>query len=88
MRSSKRSMPAPTDAVVRAGTVQWIKVGYSLGRAEREHIFPLDDYRPHEIDLEGACWCRPEFDAKDPGLVIHNAMDGREAFETGARLMS
>jgi hypothetical protein len=46
-----------------------------------QHVYPLDDLREH--DTEGdACWCRP---TEDDGVLIHHAMDGREAFETGER---
>jgi hypothetical protein len=50
------------------------------------HVYPLGDLREHETDGEG-CWCRPAFDYSDDGdlIVIHNALDRREEFETGAR---
>ncbi|RPE86027.1 hypothetical protein EDC46_0418 [Vespertiliibacter pulmonis] len=42
------------------------------------HVIPLNDYRDH-IESE-QCWCKPiEID----GVVVHNAMDQREAYETG-----
>lgn len=51
--------------------------------AERYHVYPLNDIRPHNTDgLD--CWCHPEFD-EDDNVVIHNAADGGEAFETGER---
>jgi hypothetical protein len=44
------------------------------------HVVPLNDWREHE--LSKACWCRPVKDQEED-IWIHNAMDGREAFETG-----
>lgn len=44
------------------------------------HIIPINDYREHVESMD--CWCRP---SHDDGVVIHNAMDGRERFETGER---
>jgi len=44
-------------------------------------VYPLRDKREH--DLDGACcWCDPVVDWEGPeALVIHNALDGREALE-------
>jgi hypothetical protein len=50
------------------------------------HIVPLDDYREHECYTD--CWCHPSEDDEIDGVFIHHAMDGREAFESGERLMS
>jgi hypothetical protein len=47
------------------------------------HIIPIDDLRGHDESFD--CWCNPERDDIDPELVIHNSMDGREAYETGKR---
>ena len=47
------------------------------------NVFPVNDIRPH-IDNE-LCWCKPVVDDEEPTVLIHNAMDGREAFETGER---
>lgn len=44
------------------------------------HVVPLEDLREHDPDR--ACWCKPVL---DEGVIVHNAMDGREAFETGER---
>jgi hypothetical protein len=44
------------------------------------HVIPQNDLREHEETPN--CWCSPEVDGM---LVIHNALDGREAFETGER---
>lgn len=50
------------------------------------HITTMDDYRPH--DYTSKCWCRPVEDAAEPDMWMHNSLDGREAFETGERLVS
>lgn len=47
------------------------------------HVFPVNDLQPHETD-GGICWCHPLIDL-DEGMIIHNAMDGREQYETGER---
>ena len=47
------------------------------------HFVPYDDYRPHS---DVGCWCKPEQD--ETGVYVHRSMDGREAFETGERLVS
>lgn len=55
------------------------------------HITPSNDIKPH-IEVGDSCWCKPETreEFNDVGLllgwiVIHNAADGREDFETGKR---
>lgn len=45
------------------------------------HIVPVNDTRLHITD-GGDCWCEP---AREDGLVIHNAADGREFFEEDER---
>lgn len=50
------------------------------------HVIPLGDLREH--DSTPQCWCTPTEDDETPGLWLHHAMDGREAFETGERLPS
>jgi hypothetical protein len=47
------------------------------------HVYPIGDLREHSTD-GGACWCAPR---TEPGIVIHNSMDGREFYETGERKM-
>lgn len=76
------------EPVVREGLSCWAQMGIQIGTLYREHVYPMDDYRPHELDGDGRCWCKPVFDAHNPVIVVHNAMDGREAFETGARRVS
>jgi len=50
------------------------------------HIEPVGDLREHDTGARGDCWCRPTVESHGAGwVVIHNAMDGREAFETGER---
>ena len=48
------------------------------------HVYPLNDLRDHVTEGDG-CWCQP---TDEDGVLIHHSMDGREAFETGERLMS
>lgn len=45
------------------------------------HVIPLNDYRPHEVSME--CWCRPTRDFEYEEVIIHNALDGREQYESG-----
>jgi len=47
------------------------------------HVYPLSDLRDHRLSAD--CWCKPEL---DEGVVIHNAMDRRELYETGERKAS
>lgn len=45
------------------------------------HVLPLDDLKPH-IE-SAACKCEPRVEDREAGtLVVHNAWDGREFFET------
>lgn len=50
------------------------------------HVIPEDDLREHVEDP--SCWCMPLQDDEDPAVWIHNALDGREDFETGERKLS
>jgi hypothetical protein len=50
----------------------------------RQHVIPLDDFREHEVSVD--CWCRP-VEGED-GVVMHRALDGREAYERGERKVS
>ena len=52
----------------------------------RIHIMPADDWREHEALC--SCWCSPSDDTDCPDVMLHHAMDGREAFEDGRRLAS
>lgn len=52
---------------------------------ERIHITPINDTRDHWDTAN--CWCAPVIEQLEHAvLVIHNAMDGREFFETEADL--
>lgn len=48
-------------------------------------VIPADDLRPHQLR---DCWCKPTPDDEEPTVIVHHAMDGREAFESGERLSS
>jgi hypothetical protein len=52
------------------------------GGYEPEEVYPVNDLKPHVLGGKKPCWCNP-FD--DEGTIVHNAMDGREAFEEGLR---
>ena len=40
------------------------------------HVMPTNDILEHQESRE--CWCDPEIEEYESGLVIHNAFDGRE----------
>ena len=46
------------------------------------NVLPIGDTAQHKRTLE--CWCCP--DETDPDVIVHNAHDGREAYEFGRRL--
>jgi len=48
------------------------------------HVTPINDLREHEDSVD--CWCRPRCDEDEPSVVIHNAMDKREAYEAGRKM--
>lgn len=54
------------------------------------HVYPVDDLKEHITDYNGVdkqgekCWCNPEYDEEDD-VCVHNALDGREQYETGER---
>lgn len=50
------------------------------------HVIPLGDLREHEASSE--CWCNPQDSASEPGIWVHSALDGREAYETGSKLLN
>jgi len=50
--------------------------------ANEIHTVPLEDIREHKTTKD--CWCNPEIE-EEYGLVIHNAADEREKFESGER---
>jgi hypothetical protein len=48
------------------------------------HVIPEHDLWPHEMSEN--CCCRPEDDDDNARwILIHNAFDGREDFESGKR---
>ncbi len=44
------------------------------------HVVPLNDLREHYTTK--TCWCNPSYDEED-GIIVHNALDQREKYETG-----
>ncbi len=44
------------------------------------HVIPIEDLKEHEESPE--CWCNP---TETEAVWVHNAADGREAYETGVR---
>lgn len=48
----------------------------------RYHVTPVNDLREHIVDPDVECWCKPAYE-EDGQLVIHNALDQRERYETG-----
>lgn len=61
---------------------QWCR---EWGGGQPIHVYPLNDLREHVTD-GCVCWCQPVVDEQDGmPIVIHNSLDGREAFEIGER---
>lgn len=50
------------------------------------HVIPLNDYRIHRASPE--CWCKPERAPDMQDVLVHNAMDEREFYETGQRRLA
>lgn len=64
------------------------KVEYDEEPAEPDapsdvHVIPVSDIRGHTVSRH--CWCRPVEDIQQYNLVMHNAADGRERYETKVR---
>ena len=57
-------------------TKQWIR---EEGGGQPTHVYPINDLMDHKTDGT-SCWCNPDI---DDGVVVHNAMDRREKYETG-----
>lgn len=79
-------MPTPPDDATGGLEVPRIAWGWRVfdhphPLVRELHTMPLYDTGLHAFDR--ACDCRPRED--EPGAVIHNAFDGREAYETGKR---
>lgn len=55
-----------------------------LATKEMVHVMPVGDFREHEESAR--CWCKPQPDAEEPTVLIHNALDGRESYEQGRKL--
>lgn len=49
-----------------------------------QHVVPVNDLRDHVTDGL-LCWCKPRRSEDDEAVIIHNAMDQREAYERGKR---
>lgn len=47
------------------------------------HVYPVDDMYEHTVENQ-FCWCQPRYDDEDR-IVVHNAFDEREMYETGVR---
>ena len=43
------------------------------------HVYPINDLIPHNTESND-CVCNPTIDVEN-GIVIHDSMDRREAFE-------
>jgi hypothetical protein len=50
---------------------------------EGQHVTPRNDVREHVLSLR--CDCQPTRDVLAPEVIIHNAFDGREAYEEGRK---
>ena len=59
---------------------EWAEDGHMF--SDYQHIYPVNDLREHEISA--SCWCNSKWDMD--GLIIHNAMDGRESYEQGRKM--
>ena len=53
-----------------------------LAQNNPPEVTPIDDLRTHEEGL--SCWCKPVLDDE---VIVHNTLDGREAYENGRKLM-
>lgn len=52
------------------------------GGGRPSQVHPIGDLREHVTD-GGSCWCGAA--ENEDGTIVHNSLDGREAFETGER---
>lgn len=64
---------------------KWCVVELELKTGTEYHVLPLFDLRMH---VGPTCWCGAAPDAESPDVIIHNSMDGREAYERGEVHMS
>lgn len=51
----------------------------------RAHVIPLDDFREHECST--GCWCHPRPLPDAPEVYVHRALDGRELYAEGKRML-
>lgn len=49
----------------------------------RAEVIPQNDFREHAGGL--VCWCKPKIDG---AAIVHNAMDQREYYERGERILT
>ena len=47
------------------------------------NVIPVNDFREHSNCAD--CWCNPKVEGS---VIVHNAMDEREKYEEGERLLS
>lgn len=47
------------------------------------NVVPTNDLKEHKNGVE--CWCKPKVEGS---IIVHNAMDEREKYEKGERLLS
>ncbi|MBR8228054.1 hypothetical protein KDX05_06980 [Burkholderia vietnamiensis] len=60
-----------------------VEIGWRvIEYGDESHIVPVDEIDRH---LPILCQCHPVEDEDDPTVIVHNAFDGREKFETGER---
>jgi hypothetical protein len=52
-----------------------------LGLRGDTHVHPVNDLREHVVDPIKECWCSPT--VTEEGIIVHNALDRREQYETG-----
>jgi hypothetical protein len=48
------------------------------------HVVPINDLREHKSSHD--CWCNPVQDEEEPGVWVHNSMDGREHYDEERKL--
>jgi hypothetical protein len=60
----------------------WFHIPHPNPAVPEIHLMPASDCGNHAFDL--GCACAPA-EMATPGFFQHNAFDGREAYESGAR---
>lgn len=61
----------------------WAHIPHPEPAVMEIHLMPTLDTGCHAFDVE--CACAPREDPEVAGFLIHNAFDGREAYEVGTR---